>query len=124
MLAASRRGYPVVNAQTVHAANRQPQNGDGCQHRYYRQLKLQWRDKISDQRNHARDDQKECSCANAVFQDEVSNRPSVHKLKLVPQPQEAVAFGFSILNAAPINSSEKSMTEPERYSTDTGSIST
>ena len=32
--------------------------------------------------------------------------------KLVPQPQEAVAFGFFTLNEAPIKSSTKSISEP------------
>ena len=44
--------------------------------------------------------------------------------KLVPQPQEAVAFGFFTLNAAPIRSSTKSISEPAMYCCDTGSIST
>ncbi|GLK80639.1 hypothetical protein GCM10008174_23800 [Methylopila turkensis] len=34
--------------------------------------------------------------------------------KLVPQPQEAVAFGFRIWNEAPIRSSTKSISEPAR----------
>jgi len=34
--------------------------------------------------------------------------------KLVPQPQEEVACGFSILNEAPIRSSTKSICEPLR----------
>src|SRR6185295_1813549 len=34
--------------------------------------------------------------------------------KLVPQPQEAVAWGFLILKAAPIRSSTKSISEPAR----------
>src|SRR5581483_2809151 len=44
--------------------------------------------------------------------------------KLVPQPQDAVAFGFLTLNEEPMRSSTKSISEPERYSSDTGSTST
>src|SRR6185437_15068619 len=44
--------------------------------------------------------------------------------KLVPQPQEALACGFLTLKAAPIRSSTKSISEPARYCTETGSIST
>ncbi len=40
--------------------------------------------------------------------------------KLVPQPQDAVAFGFWILNEAPMRSSTKSISEPDRYSSETG----
>ncbi len=36
----------------------------------------------------------------------------IYSAKLVPQPQDAVAFGFFILNAAPIRSSTKSISEP------------
>ena len=35
-----------------------------------------------------------------------------YSAKLVPQPQEAVAFGFFTLNEAPIRSSTKSISEP------------
>ena len=35
-----------------------------------------------------------------------------YSAKLVPQPQEAVAFGFFTLNEAPIKSSTKSISEP------------
>ena len=43
--------------------------------------------------------------------------------KLVPQPQDALAFGLLTLNEAPIRSSTKSISEPARYCSDTGSIS-
>ena len=45
-------------------------------------------------------------------------------MKLVPQPQDALASGLLILNAAPIRSSTKSISEPARYCNDTESIST
>ncbi len=35
-----------------------------------------------------------------------------YSAKLVPQPQDAVAFGFFTLNEAPIRSSTKSISEP------------
>src|ERR1700761_154966 len=44
--------------------------------------------------------------------------------KLVPQPQDDVALGLWILNAAPIRSSTKSISEPLRKSSDIGSTST
>ena len=44
--------------------------------------------------------------------------------KLVPQPQVEVALGFSTAKRAPISSSLKSITEPERKGRDSGSIST
>src|SRR5581483_4214405 len=44
--------------------------------------------------------------------------------KLVPQPQDAVALGFFTLKDEPMRSSTKSISEPERYSSDTGSTST
>ena len=50
------------------------------------------------------------------------NPPQIEKL--VPQPQEAVALGLWILKDWPIRSSTKSISEPPRYSSDTGSIST
>src|SRR5207302_8382863 len=45
-------------------------------------------------------------------------------VKLVPQPQEAVALGLLTLKAWPIRSSVKSISAPARKSSDTGSIST
>ena len=39
-------------------------------------------------------------------------QPHAHMEKLVPQPQEATAFGFLIWNDWPIRSSTKSITEP------------
>ena len=44
--------------------------------------------------------------------------------KLVPQPQEAVAFGLTTRNEAPIRSSTKSTSEPARNGTEAGSTST
>ena len=44
--------------------------------------------------------------------------------KLVPQPHEAVALGFSMTKRAPINSSVKSTTALARNGKDTSSIST
>src|SRR5262245_21631567 len=44
--------------------------------------------------------------------------------KLVPQPQEAVALGLWTLKDWPIRSSTKSISEPPKYSSETGSIST
>src|SRR5581483_9391327 len=44
--------------------------------------------------------------------------------KLVPQPQEAVAFGLLTRNEAPIRSSTKSTSEPLRNGTEAGSTST
>ncbi|SNR58766.1 hypothetical protein SAMN06265370_111124 [Puniceibacterium sediminis] len=44
--------------------------------------------------------------------------------KLVPQPQEAVAFGFSITNRAPISSSVKSITAFARNGSDILSTTT
>ena len=44
--------------------------------------------------------------------------------KLVPQPQDEVAFGLLTLNAWPIRSSTKSISAPLRKSSDTGSIRT
>ena len=42
----------------------------------------------------------------------------------VPQPQDEVAFGFSIVNRAPINSSEKSITAFDRKGSETLSTTT
>src|SRR4028119_2223722 len=47
-----------------------------------------------------------------------------HKEKEVPQPQEAVAWGFSILNDWPMRSSTKSITEPSMYWMETSSTTT
>src|SRR4028119_2430120 len=47
-----------------------------------------------------------------------------HKEKEVPQPQEAVAWGFSILNDWPMRSSTKSTTEPSMYWMETSSTTT
>src|SRR5437868_13586290 len=44
--------------------------------------------------------------------------------KLVPQPQDAVAFGLTTRNDAPIRSSTKSTSDPARNGTDAGSTST
>src|ERR1700761_5713944 len=44
--------------------------------------------------------------------------------KLVPQPQEAVAFGLLTRKDAPIRSSTKSTSDPARNGTEAGSIST
>src|SRR6516225_227659 len=44
--------------------------------------------------------------------------------KLVPQPQEAVALGLCTLKEEPIRSSTKSISEPERYCSETGSTRT
>src|ERR1700754_2062956 len=44
--------------------------------------------------------------------------------KLVPQPQDAVAFGLFTRNDAPIRSSTKSTSEPARKGTDDESTST
>src|SRR5882724_11388938 len=44
--------------------------------------------------------------------------------KLVPQPQDAVAFGLTTRNEAPIRSSTKSTSEPARNGTEAGSTST
>src|SRR5262249_42953138 len=44
--------------------------------------------------------------------------------KLVPQPHEAVALGLWTLKEEPIRSSTKSISEPARYCSETGSIST
>ncbi len=44
--------------------------------------------------------------------------------KLVPQPQEEEAFGFSMVNRAPINASEKSITAEDRKGRETLSTST
>ena len=41
-----------------------------------------------------------------------SNSCAIQSEKLVPQPQDAVAFGFLTLNDAPIRSSTKSISEP------------
>jgi hypothetical protein len=42
----------------------------------------------------------------------------------VPQPQDAVAFGLTTRNEAPIRSSTKSTSEPARNGTEAGSTST
>src|SRR6185436_13579033 len=44
--------------------------------------------------------------------------------KLVPQPHDAVAFGLTTRNEAPIRSSTKSTSEPARNGTEAGSTST
>src|SRR6478672_4993679 len=44
--------------------------------------------------------------------------------KLVPQPHDAVAFGLTTRNDAPIKSSTKSTSEPARNGTEAGSTST
>ena len=44
--------------------------------------------------------------------------------KLVPQPQEAVAFGFSTRKLWPMRSSTKSRVEPSRKGREVGSIRT
>jgi hypothetical protein len=44
--------------------------------------------------------------------------------KLVPQPQEAVALGFTTRNEAPIRSSTKSTSDPARNGTEAESTST
>src|SRR3954470_23424914 len=44
--------------------------------------------------------------------------------KLVPQPQDAVAFGLTTRNDAPIRSSTKSTSEPAKNGTEAGSTST
>src|SRR3954466_9791163 len=44
--------------------------------------------------------------------------------KLVPQPQDAVAFGLTTRNEAPIRSSTKSSSEPARNGAEEGSTST
>src|SRR6516165_4378903 len=44
--------------------------------------------------------------------------------KLVPQPQDAVAFGLCTRNDAPIKSSTKSTSDPARNGTEAGSTST
>src|SRR5689334_5267732 len=44
--------------------------------------------------------------------------------KLVPQPQEAVAFGLTTRNEAPIRSSTKSTSDPARNGTEAESTST
>src|ERR1700676_2225555 len=43
--------------------------------------------------------------------------------KLVPPPHDAVAFGFTTRNEAPIRSSTKSTSEPARNGTEDGSTS-
>ena len=47
-----------------------------------------------------------------------------HIEKLIPQPQELVAFGLFTTKRAPINSSVKSITAFSRNGSETGSIST
>ena len=50
--------------------------------------------------------------------------PPVYIEKLVPQPQDDVALGFSITKRAPISSSEKSITAFDRNGSDTESTTT
>src|SRR5208282_818665 len=50
------------------------------------------------------------------------NEVKTQTAKLVPQPQEATALGFSILKAEPIRSSTKSMRAPLMKSSDSGSM--
>src|SRR5262249_57286489 len=50
--------------------------------------------------------------------------PARQTEKLVPQPHEAVALGFETLKEEPMRSSTKSISEPARYCSETGSTST
>src|SRR5712664_723447 len=52
------------------------------------------------------------------------NSSGCHTEKLVPHPQDAVATGFLIRNEDPIRSSQKSISAPAMYCTETGSTST
>src|SRR6476660_4673939 len=54
--------------------------------------------------------------------DEYLRTPQIEKL--VPQPHDAVAFGLTTRNEAPIRSSTKSTSEPARNGTEAGSTST
>src|SRR6187431_3172491 len=59
------------------------------------------------------------------FRDEVALFPDQSQIeKLVPQPHDAVAFGLTTRNDAPIRSSTKSTSEPARNGTEAGSTST
>src|SRR6185295_6566591 len=66
-----------------------------------------------------------CAGMTILSRDEVALFPDRSQIeKLVPQPHDAVAFGLTTRNEAPIRSSTKSTSEPARNGTEAGSTST